>query len=457
MIPGVVVAGTHSGAGKTTVALGIMSLLVKGGYRVQGFKVGPDYIDPSFYKGITGRAGENLDIWMTSPEAIRRIYREAGAGAELAVVEGVMGLYDGARGDGETGSTAQIAKILGLPVILVVDAHGMARSAAAVIKGFTGFDPGVRFGGIVFNRVGGERHRRMLFEAAKGVTGVRVLGYLTKDAAVALPERHLGLVPFYENPDFPRILEKLAVLFENAIDPVVLKEIFNEPSANGGVLPPYNPKQPSVRIGIARDEAFGFYYEDNLRMLQREGAELVGFSPLRDCHLPPDLGGLYIGGGYPELFAGQLAANISLKTELAASTGQGMPVYAECGGLMYLGDQLKTPGGEYPMAGILPLKLEMTSKREALGYAEVTAVNDNLLLKKGQTARGHEFHYSRIVYSGQIKPAYSVNSGGTVRQEGFVKNNLLASYIHLHFASNPETVRSFVARCREFKGGSYGH
>ncbi len=450
MIPGVVIAGTHSGSGKTTVTLGLLAWLAGQGFEVQGFKVGPDFIDPSFYQGITGRPGENLDSWMTSPETVKRIYRDSCQGAQVAVVEGVMGLFDGAGGASETGSTAEIAKLLNLPVIMVIDARSMGRSVAALIKGFSEFDRGLRFGGIIFNRVGSERHQKILMEATKEVTGLKILGSLPRENSLALPERHLGLVPFYEKPEFQQQISQLAGLFQENIDLNSIQEIFAESEFDTSVFTSrINKPEVTVRIGVARDEAFGFYYQDNLRRLEEAGAEIVPFSPLHDETMPPELDGLYIGGGYPEIFAKELAANQGVKDELKRIICSGVPTYAECGGLMYLGDSLRTTDGVYPMLGVLNLEFEMSSRREVLGYTIVTALKDNLLLKMGETARGHEFHYSRIIRSSLAEPAYLVQRGETQIKAGYIGPNILASYIHLHFGSNSGIAARFVERCRK--------
>jgi cobyrinic acid a,c-diamide synthase len=448
-LPGVVIAGTHSGVGKTTVTLGIMSLLVSKGYTVQGFKVGPDYIDPSFYQGITGRPGENLDSWMTSLTEVKRIYRESGQGAQLAVVEGVMGLFDGAVGDSETGSSAEIAKKLGLPVILVIDARSMARSVAPLIKGFTEFDRDLQFGGIIFNRVGSDKHRQILIDAAKTVTDIEILGFLNKDTSLSFPERHLGLAPFYENPEFKSKLSGFADLFNKTIELNSLLNVFKV-NQSEEYFPEEKDRTSLVRIGVAIDEAFGFYYQDNLRLLRQAGADLLTFSPLKDQKLPLALDGLYIGGGYPELFAEQLASNKALHQDLKTSIVNGLPTYAECGGLMYLSNRIRTTSGDYPMIGILNLEVEMGTHRESLGYTEITSLTDNILLKNGQKARGHEFHYSRITKTQEKPGAYLVRKGGITTETGFSNGNLLASYIHLHFASNHGIAERFVEKCREY-------
>ncbi len=443
MTAGLVIAGPHSGSGKTTITLGILAALVRRGLKVQGFKVGPDFIDPSFYQALTDRPGENLDSWMTGAAGVRRIYQTASAGADLAVVEGVMGLFDGASPVTDEGSTAEIAKLLGLPVVLVIDARSMARSIAPLVKGFTEFDPRLRFAGIILNRVGSPRHFKLLKEALAAVTAIPVLGYLSKEAEFSLPERHLGLVPYYEDPELAERLGRLAEWFEKTIAVDQLIAAFTSPQFDEApkwlqFTPPLRP----VRIGVAQDRAFGFYYQDNWRLLRQAGAELVPFSPLRDASLPEALDGLYIGGGYPELFAAQLAANQTLREQVRKLIEQDKPVYAECGGLIYLSRSLRIGQESFPMVGALDLEIEMGPKRAALSYIEVRAAADNILLAQGARARGHEFHYTRIYGGTEVPNAYRSAEGKLL---GFQRGNLLASYVHLHFASQPELAERWVS------------
>jgi cobyrinic acid a,c-diamide synthase len=445
MIPGLVVAGTQSGCGKTTVALGLMATLTAKGLKIQGYKTGPDYIDPSFYPAVTGRPGENLDSWMTGAAGVRRSFVAGASGADLMVVEGAMGLFDGANAVDETGSTAEIAKLLGLPVLLVIDARSMARSAAALIKGFTEFDPELRFAGIIFNRVGSEKHLRLLSEATVSATNIPVLGGLPRNATISLPERHLGLAPFYERPELRQQLDSLAEWFSDHADLDRLRAAFQVSSINEPEAVTSSGSR-KVRIGIARDAAFGFYYQDNLRLLEQAGAELAPFSPLNDKKLPLDLDGLYLGGGYPELFAAELAANINFIDSLKDAVTAGMAVYAECGGLIYLGKTIRTAAGIFPMSGILEIDVEMEERQVALGYVEVAAAVDNLLLAKGETARGHEFHYSRIARCGETANAFLTDKGEVT---GFQKGNLLASYAHLHFGSNLGMAKRWVEQMVE--------
>ncbi len=443
MTPGLVIAGTHSGCGKTTITLGLMAALVKRGYRVQGFKTGPDYLDPTFYRAVTGREGENLDTWMVGNYQVGRIYQEASSGSDLAVVEGVMGLFDGVSATDEAGSTAGLAKVLGLPVVLVIDARSMARSVAAIVKGFTELDPDIKFGGVILNRVGSDKHFKILKEAINSFSSVKVLGYLPRETSITLPERHLGLVPYYEEIGFKKQLDSLADLIEASLDIDEIRATFQEPKIKQHSYM-NDPKTEGVRIGVARDRAFGFYYQDNLRMLEKAGVKLVNFSPLTDLELPCGLNGLYLGGGYPELFAAQLEANGKMKASISDFINRGLPVYAECGGLMYLGKSIKNKDGNFKMIGALDIEVGMAEKRIALGYCEVTALTDNILLRKGENARGHEFHYSEILRSNETGNAFITKQYQTI---GFQKGNLLASYVHLHFGSNPEIAKHFALTC----------
>ncbi|MGA8273183.1 MAG: cobyrinate a,c-diamide synthase [Candidatus Sulfotelmatobacter sp.] len=440
-----VVAGTASGVGKTTVALAIIAALRARGITVQPFKCGPDFIDGGHLAVAAGRATRNLDTWMLKAKANREIFSLASAQCDVAVVEGMMGLFDGVTGSSDEGSTAEIAKLLELPVVLVVDAGNSARSIAAVIRGFETFDPELRFAGVVLNRVAGDAHFRMLESAIRQSSAISVLGWLPVEADAAVPERHLGLHTAAEG-----IKASLSTLtqFGNRLDlERLLKETaysqrFETPSANSAA-----PTYKGIRVGLARDRAFSFYYEDNLDLLRENGAEIVEFSPIADRALPRNLQALYFGGGYPELCAAALSDNGGLLQEIRDFAKANKPVYAECGGLMYLAEKVATIEGQsYPMAGVLPLTIEMTKGLVHFGYADVEFAQDCLLGEKGTIVRGHSFHCSRIVADRSLQYAYRVHYSLTGRreQEGFVSGRVLASYIHLHFRSNPSLVSSFL-------------
>jgi cobyrinic acid a,c-diamide synthase len=442
---GFVVAGTASGAGKTTVALALMAALRRRGMTVQPFKCGPDFIDGGHHAKICQRHSRNLDGWMLSAECNRACFSRAAAGAGVCVVEGVMGLFDGVDGASDAGSTAQIAKWLALPVILVVDASAMARSVAAVVHGFATFDPNLNLAGVIFNKVAGQDHYRFLQDAMSG-SKVIPLGYLSRDSRIQIPERYLGLVTAGEDPIPSGVFKLLAESAEASIDIDKLLSVA-APIEAEHVTPKPAHQDAHVRIGVARDKAFSFYYEDNLDALRTAGAEIVEFSPLEDPSLPSRIDALYFGGGYPELFAKQLSANRELIHAIGKFAGMGLPIYAECGGLMYLGKEIVTrDGSAVPMAGILPIRVEMTERLVNFGYAEVSLQAECILGHAGAKIRGHSFHCSKIAEAGELEHVYLARNRmtGAERPEGFRLKNVLASYIHLHFLSAPGTADAFV-------------
>lgn len=442
-----VVAGTHSGVGKTSVSIGLMAALRRRGLAVQPFKVGPDFIDPAHHTAASGRVSRNLDGWMLSREANTEIFTRNARGAHTCVVEGVMGLFDGRDGTSEEGSTAQMAKWLRLPVVLVVDAFALSRSAGAVVKGFSEFDPKLRIAGAVFNRVGSPTHFRWLTEAVRSATAVDVLGGIPNDPEVSFPERHLGLV-MPDEKGTASWVERMADLVEEHVDLDRLLEVADVPMppAEAAGTPPQPPRR--ARIGVARDEAFCFYYQDNLDLLRLHGAELVEFSPLRD-ELPLELDGLYIGGGYPELLAAELSTNRSLIKDVRRFAASGRPIYAECGGLMYLSRGIEDGEGErHPLCGLFPFWTRLTP-RPTLSYVQVRTVS-NSIFPPAHTARGHVFHYSEIAGEVPSSCSYLVSpTHGEAFEEGFRIHNVLASYVHVHFMSNPTFAESFVAACAE--------
>ncbi|MBI3399729.1 MAG: cobyrinate a,c-diamide synthase [Deltaproteobacteria bacterium] len=522
-----IIAATHSGAGKTTITLGLMSALRKRGMIVQPFKIGPDYIDPGYHKTVCGRPSYNLDTWMMGIDGVQRIFAKTMTNAEvekmrsieiqklgsyedkkmrknstsqplnlstsastIAIIEGVMGLFDGKDGNNEAGSTGHIAKVFKLPVILVIDARSMARSVGALVYGFERFDPDVKVAGVIFNRVGSERHFKMLKEAVESKCRAKILGYIPRDKGINLPERHLGLVMaeeagagalwarqeaklkkigeliqrFVDVDGLMRLLRlRLAMTGKKAqndkgvIARTLARSNLNLKSANLKSAI-HNPHSTIVKIAVALDNAFCFYYQENLDMLKELGAEIILFSPLRDKKLPENTSGIYLGGGYPELYAKTLEANGEMRSQIKQFADKGLPMYAECGGLMYLGKGLKDlEGGKYEMAGVFPWVSRMLEKRKSLGYREVKAVDSCPFLKKGEKIRGHEYHYSEIDEPPQkIKRGYQLTynppippleKGGKGGFEGYLYKNTLASYIHLHFASNPKFAEGFVRAC----------
>jgi cobyrinic acid a,c-diamide synthase len=445
---GFLVGGTASGVGKTTVVLAIIACLRQRGYVVQPFKGGPDFLDPTHHTRIAGRKARNLDTWMLSPESNREVLSRAAAGADAVVVEGMMGLFDGKDGVTETGSSAEIAKMLKLPVLLVLDCAKSARSVAAAVLGFECFDPDLPLAGLILNRVAGLHHYRLLESAIQARCKTPILGWLPRETSIAIPERHLGLHAAGEREIS---LDALAHLAEThfKVDAILKLEFHVETAVSPAAV---KGESPHVRIGVARDQAFSFYYENNLDLLREQGAEIIPFSPIADRALPADLDALYFGGGYPELYAQELSANTAMLDQIRAFTRSGGHIYAECGGLLYLSQQLSTTDGTvHPMLGILPLQMEMTGKLVDFGYVTVTFTQDCVLGPRGTTIRGHSFHYSRIRSDSEVATSYQVDFSlsGKQQWEGFTHSNVLASYVHLHFGANPAVARHFATALRE--------
>ena len=434
----IVVAGTHSGAGKTTVASGLMAALARKGLRVAPFKVGPDFIDPSYHALATGRPGRNLDAFLSGPELIAPLFAHGSRGADVAVVEGVMGLFDGKSGAGEFASTAHVAKLLAAPVVLVVDASAMARSAAAVVHGYATFDPEVRVAGVILNRVGSSTHERMLCEAIAPLD-IPVLGVLRRDASIHTPDRHLGLVPAPERRD--DALSALDAAGEAVARSCDLDAILRLASSAGRLdAEPWSPEVPEpgppARVAVAAGPSFSFLYEENLELLRGARAEVTFFDPTSNDDLPEGTDALYLGGGFPETYAEALAANEPLKQHVRRFAAEGKPIVAECGGLLYLVDELDG----HRMCGVLDAKAGMTD-RLTLGYREARSPHDSPLAAAGTRVRGHEFHYSAVEPGAGERPAWELEGRGP---EGFVSGGVHASYLHLHWAATPETPRRLV-------------
>jgi cobyrinic acid a,c-diamide synthase len=485
---GFLVGGTHSGCGKTTIALALMAAFKARGLRVQPFKVGPDFIDPGFHTQVSGVESRNLDGWMLSRDYNRALFGRLLEHADAAIVEGVMGLFDGYDGITESGSSAEMAKWLGLPVVLVVDARSMARSAAALVYGFRHFDSGLRFAGVIFNQIGGEGHLGYLKEAmSNSLPEIPVLGGVPREDPIRIPERHLGLVTADEITIGPEREKNLAGLVERYVDldlMVRISEYRGDCASPGLEEPPSRfpassgmtragsvamaagdlpvpcvsaAGEPSVIVAVARDAAFCFYYPDNFDLLRQAGAELRFFSPVAGESFPANASGLYLGGGYPELYAETISARESFLAAISSGLAWGMPIYAECGGLMVLSRFIDTLDGKrYPMAGVLPFGTRMLPRRKALGYTEVVLSGPCLLGEAGLILRGHEFHYSEIVEE-EAGPAlifaYRIHARKfeNNRPEGYTVGSALASYVHLHWGSAPAAPASFVGRCREYR------
>lgn len=452
-IKAVAIAGTTSGVGKTTIATGIMGALSKRGLRVQPFKAGPDYIDPSYHTQVTGRASRNLDTWMMPRESIIELFAHASSDADIVVLEGVMGLYDGHSGDSEVGSTAELAKLLGLPVILIADASSTSRSIGAMALGYKKFDEQLNLIGIIFNNIASESHFTMCRDAVVKATDLTVLGYLPKKPELTLPERHLGLIPMAESPAVQAYFHDLTSSIEKTIDIDRLMEISAQ-AKSPTIQPLLFPavKQPKkARIAVARDKAFSFYYQDNLDLLEVWGAELVPFSPLNDPALPPKIDGMYIGGGFPEMYARELAQNVSILSAIREAASSNLTIYGECGGLMYLGRSLKDfDGNTCQMVGALPLDSRLDNTILTMGYRTVRALSDGPLLKRGEEVRGHEFHRSKLELEPKNDAVYLLLENG--RYEGFQRGNIFASYIHIHFGSWNGLAQRFIQFCKREKG-----
>ncbi|MCX6010052.1 MAG: cobyrinate a,c-diamide synthase, partial [Chloroflexi bacterium] len=423
----IVIAGTTSGVGKTTVAIGLMGALVRQGLKVQPFKAGPDYIDPSYHTWVTGESSRNLDTWLLSRDAVTELFNRVMVGKDIAVIEGVMGLYDGRSSLNEEGSTAELANLLGAPVLLVIDSRKGARSLAAMVAGYRAFDSSLRLGGVILNGIGSDAHLRLCQESIEHYTGIAVLGYIPRRDTLSLPERHLGLIPTVEEPANKEFLTTLVAQCEATLNiPQILRlsEQAMTPQPEPLLFPPIR-KPAMAKIAVAKDKAFSFYYQDSFDLLEAWGAELVPFSPLQDTDLPRDISGLYIGGGFPELYAEGLAGNNSIRQAIKVVAQQGMPIYAECGGLMYLGRSIgDLQGNEYPMVGAIPVSSRIDSPRLSLGYRAVQALGDGPILRQGEIVRGHEFHWSVLKSSTNSANAYHILEKRE-RREGFQKKKLL--------------------------------
>ncbi|RNL87636.1 cobyrinate a,c-diamide synthase [Halostreptopolyspora alba] len=454
-----VVAAPASGSGKTTVATGLMAALAARGHRVSGHKVGPDYIDPGYHSVATGRPPRNLDPVLCGEDRLAPLFRHGATGADIAVIEGVMGLFDGAseprhfQGPGDLASTAHVAQLLGAPVILVVDAARTSRSVAALVHGFQGFDSRVRVAGVVLNRVSSDRHEELLRDALDEV-GVEVLGAIRRHADVETPSRHLGLIPAAERATAARgAVDALGTLVAGACDLDAITAI----ARGAGPVPgePWNPETEitgpatprPVRVAVAGGPAFTFGYTEQTELLRAGGAEVVPFDPLRDESLPADTHGLVIGGGFPEVHAGELSANAALRAAVADLASRGGPVAAECAGLLYLARHLDGA----PMCGVLPAEARMT-RHLTLGYRSAVAVRDSVLAPTGLRVNGHEFHRTAVTPAHGHTPAWQWKTAGA---DGFASANLNASYLHLHWAGAPAIATRFLDSVREFASGNH--
>jgi cobyrinic acid a,c-diamide synthase len=451
-IPRIVIGGTHSGVGKTSVAIGIMGALARKGRRVQGFKIGPDFLDTSFHTAVTGRPSRNLDSWMIPKKTIPSVFASGCRGADIAVIEGVMGVFDGLDGKSELASTSEVARLLKAPVLLVIDAYGLAGSAAAVVLGYKSLDPRLQLGGVILNRVAGDAHAEMCREAITRHSRVPVLGAVPVSQDIKLPERHLGLVHAAEM-DNKRVLNAIIDTVESHIDLDRVEAL----AESAQPIPIHQEKHHRQEneseknvIAIARDRAFNFYYQENIDRLSEAGAQLKFFSPLTDDGIPENATGLYIGGGYPEVFASDLSSNHAMIGSISKSAEDGMPLYAECGGLMYLTKSIQDlDGTEHKTVGLLDAKTCMV-KRLTLSYTLAKSTRSNILTRRGSIVKGHEFHFSTIKEIPEdAEFAYKMKRGTGVRdgQDGWTCYNTLASYMHMNFASDAHMAERFVESC----------
>ncbi|MCD2225660.1 cobyrinate a,c-diamide synthase [Listeria cossartiae] len=448
----ILIAAASSGAGKTTVTLGIMHALKKRGLGVQPFKVGPDYIDTNYHQAITGVASINLDSFLIDDDALlAALFEKHGESADISVIEGVMGLFDGLGIDRDNASTSFIAKCTKTPVILVVDGKAISTSAAAIVDGFNRFDPELKIAGVIINRVASENHFSLIKGAIERYTDVPVLGYLPKNVAVALPERHLGLVPQEEMTELEAKWELLGDLITEHVDLDQLLEISKSgEDLVGESLDITLPNFSGFRVAYALDAAFHFYYQDNLELIRSTGAMLIPFSPLEDKEVPKaDF--IYIGGGFPEVFADRLAKNSTMRKSILAAHEKGIPIYAECGGLMYLGSALEMNDAQYEMVGVFSGISKMTTRLRKFGYCTAEPLEDTLIGKKGTAICGHEFHHS--IFETTETPCLQLSKkrdGEIVKawQGGYQKGNTFASYLHIHFYQNPAILMQMFGAAR---------
>jgi cobyrinic acid a,c-diamide synthase len=458
-IPRLLIAGTQSGVGKSTISLALIAAMKRRGLQVQTFKVGPDYLDPGHLAQVSGRPCYNLDSWICPADYLSELFVQAGADADICIVEGVMGLFDGSSSTGLSGSSAEIAALLDIPILLVVNSHGMARSFAAMINGYHNFEPGVQVAGVLANRSGSQRHSELLTAALEHSGLPPLLGAIPRDGLPQLKSRHLGLVSAAEQGLGSALIQHLADAAEQyiAIDQL-LDRAAQAASKSGASHAPIEPVgENKLRLGVARDEAFLFYYPDLFPALEKRGCQPVFFSPLHDDDLPSDLDGLYFGGGYPEVYARQLSENTRMCAAVNEFCRTDRPVYAECGGLIYLSRGLEDGAGFIPLVGQLPTRVQMLDKRKALGYVTVTLGANSLFGTKGTKFRGHEFHYSELtddpvgIDGWQSVYRLQQNRSGAFTAEGYQRGNILASYAHLHLASNPQALDYFVALLNKAK------
>ncbi|WP_053956630.1 cobyrinate a,c-diamide synthase [Inediibacterium massiliense] len=458
-LPRFVLAGTQSGVGKTTVSIGIMAALTRRGINIAPFKVGPDYIDPAFHTFVTNNKSRNLDSWLLEEDTIKRLFIKNARG-KISIIEGVMGLYDGYGTSKDEGSTAHVSKILKSPVILIANGKGVSTSAAAQILGYKIYDEDVNIQGVILNNISGDAHYELLKESIERDTNIKCVGYLKPNQNISLESRHLGLIPSVEVKDLKDKINTIADMVEETIDLDALIKIAQEAEALEDFTYEEEKIVKNVNIGVAFDEAFNFYYEDNLDLLKEMGANLIYFSPLKDQSIPKNIHGLYIGGGFPEVFAKELSENVLMRESIKEHIKNGVPTYAECGGLMYLTKAITTLEEEtYEMVGVFDTIAKMTTRLQRFGYVHVNIDKPCSISKEKSYIKAHEFHRSLIEENETMEYAYVVDK---IKNEkkikswgcGVKKYNALGAYAHIHFYSNKNIAQSFLKNCSNYKDRS---
>lgn len=449
--PRLVIAGTASGTGKTTIVTGLLAALKEKGNKVQSFKIGPDYIDPGFHKLASGRPSHNLDSWLVPEDKLPNVFKQEAQDADIAVVEGVMGLYDGGRNG--VSSTANIAKRLGCPVVLVLNCKSVGESIAATLLGFLNYDKDVDIKGVILNNLGSKSHGELVEQAIKKLN-IPIVGKVLKNEQIALPERHLGLTPV-EEQDLEKILNKIKDTIASSVDLEKIIDIANQAKSLEAEENDLLAKKYPVTIGVAYDEAFSFYYQTSLSVLEDFGAKIVKFSPLHDDKLPK-VDGLLFGGGFPEMFAQQLSANVAIRSAIKEAANNGLPIVAECGGFMYLTEQLQDfTGHKHSMVGLIKGSCNMQNRLQTVGYVKAKALKDNILITKDESLKGHEFHFSTFTPNDETDFPWAFDfekmRTGNKYLGGFAKKNILASYLHMNFLGNISAAERFLMCCYKYK------
>lgn len=459
----IVIGGASSNVGKTTFTLGLMKAMVNRSLKTQGFKTGPDYIDPAFHTHVTGYKSRNLDSWMLDEESIKHLYMINSKDKDIAIIEGVMGMYDGFSGHMEIGSTAHLSKILKAAVILLIDGSGIAASAAAIVLGFKMLDKDVNLAGVVINNVHGEKHYNILKSAIEKYTNVKCFGYLNKNSKIKLESRHLGLIPSVEVKTLDEKIDIIAKMVEDTVDLDAILQVASDEkleidykSEKLSIIEENLASFEDLNIGVPFDSSFNFYYQDNLDLFEKLGASIKYFSPIKDAKIPDNIDGLYIGGGFPEIFAKELSENTSMLSSIKEASDKGMPIYAECGGLMYLLDEIiDIEDKTRKLCALIDGESHMTKRLQRFGYVEVETKENTIIGNKGLKFRAHEFHRSKV--DSDENTAYKVTkkreTDTTEWTCGYYKENILAAYAHNHFYSNPNIAINLLKSLKKYKNG----